>query len=254
MTVVSNAQGCGSMAVSGWLTELIITGKSWKEDIHDVLDPIEDIGKDFREGFEEVGGGIEDILDEELFTPKEYHDIIFEEGSVAADTMNRGIDSLPTTLGEAGAKDVLTGAKTGADALKDIVIDAGDAMLGGLAEELEKGVDEALPSGWDVGVRAGWKDWSKAYAELTLRYDWDVCKPQDLEIGGEQFKWHNTVYVRGGAGYSWYDGLYADAAAGAQSELVHQDSGVGGFVGWEQNFDGSNTTTGGFSIDFGARR
>jgi len=250
MTVVSNAQGCGDIAVSGWLTELIITGKSLEEDVHDALDPVEDMGKDLREGFEEVAGGIEDILDEELFTPKDYHDIIFEQGSAASNVMNRGIDSLPTTLGEAGAKDVLGGAKTGGDALKDVVIDAGDAMLDGVAEELEKGVDEALPSGWDFGARAGWKDWSKIYAELTLRYEWDVCDPVDFEVGGEQFKWSNVLYVRTGLGYAWYDGFYADAAAGGQTELFHNDSGVGGYAGYEQNFDGTTTATGGFSLAF----
>jgi hypothetical protein len=257
MTVVSNVQGCGSMAVSGWLTELVITGKSWEEDIHDALDPIEDIGKDFREGVEEVGGGIQDILDKPLWEPKTYDDLRIAAaggGSIIAGGLNKALDSLPTTLGEAGAKDVLTGAKSGGDALKDIAIDAGDAMLGGVAEGIEKGVGEALGSAWDVGARAGLKDWTKVYAELTLRYDWEVCDPWDLEIGGEQFTWRNTLYVRVGAGYNWYEHWYADAAAGAQSELFHNDSGVGGYAGYEQNADGTTTATGGLSYSFGKRK
>jgi len=260
MTVISNQAGCGDYSVTGWLTEIIQTGKDIREDLHDLGDGIEDVGKDIigpiRDGGVELAGGVDDAVeklgDTELFDPDAIKDAVVGNGEgILADAVNAAIGTLPTTLDEAGVKDALVGAKSGGEIIEKVAGDATDAFAKKAAEGVEEAVDEALPAGFDFELRGGWRDWTKIFIQAVLKFEYNVCDPRDLEIGGEPFTLNPfTVYVHAGGGWSYHSGWNVEGAIGGKTELIHDDSGIGTFVGYEQTLDGVTQVTGGLSYSF----
>ena len=260
MTVISNQAGCGDYSVTGWLTELIQTGKDIREDFHDSLDGVEDVGKDIlgpiRDGAGELGGGVDDAIekfgDTELFDPDAISDAVVGQGEgILADAVNQGIDTLPVTIDEAGVKNVLMGAESAGELIERVAGDATDAFAKKAAEGLEEAVDAALPSGFDVELKLAWRGWTKVSLLAVLKYEWNVCDPVEVEIGGEDFKWNPfTVFVQAGGGYQYHDGWSHDFSAGAVTELLHSDSGISVYAGGQQNFDGNTDFIGGLQMPF----
>lgn len=260
MTVISNQSGCGDYSVTGWLTELITTGKDYREDFHDSLDGVEDVGKDIigplRDGAQGLGGGIDDAIekfgDTELFDPDAIKDAVVGQGEgILADAVNAGIDTLPTTIGESGAKNILTGAESGGDVIERVAGDMTDAFAKKAAEGLEEAVDEALPADWDFELGLAWRDWTKIALKAVMKYQWVVCPPVDIDIGGEGFVLNPLVlYLEAGASFEWHDGWNYEANLGGVTELIHPGSGYKVYAGAQASADGSTDFIGGFSKDF----
>ena len=260
MTVISNQSGCGDYSVTGWMTELIQTGKDFREDFHDSLDGFEDAGKEvlgpIRDGAGELAGGIDDAVeklgDTELFDPDAISDAVVGQGEgILADAVNAGIDTLPTTIDESGVKNILTGAESGGEVIERVAGDMTDAFAKKAGEGLEEAVDAALPSGFDLDLQFAWRGWTKVSLMAVLKFEYNVCDPIDLEVGGEDFTLNPfVVYVSAGGGYSWYDGWVTEGAIGGKTELIHPGSGIGVFAGGQQNIDGDTDFIAGTSLRF----
>lgn len=245
MTVISNTQGCGQMAVESWVDVISISGEDPKEESNGTQNP-----PPGGEETSQLGGGVPDDSIGDMLTDAVV-DVIEEGGNIIGDAINKALDTMPKTTAEVagGVLDVVKG--NGGEATQEVA----DAFTESIAEDVaglvEEGLKESLPNGWESGVEAVWTSQAKTRIEVNLKYNWTICSRKNLEVGGELFAVDMEAYVKVGGGWQSGNGFYGDVAGGVDADLWHQDSGWGVTGGVEQGVDGGTTVFGGVEFSFG---
>ena len=242
MTVISNTQGCGQMAVKSWVDVISISGEDPKEESNGSQKPPPE-----GEGTSQLGGGVS----EDSSIGDNVADAIEKGGEIIKDALNEALNTMPKTSAEVakGALEVVKG--NGGEMVENVADAFTESIANDVEGMVEDGLAESLPNGWKPEVEVVWTSQAKTKVEVNLQYDWTVCGERTFEIGSAQFALQMQMFVKVGGGWQSGNGLYGDVAGGLEGDLWHKGSGWGFTGGVQQGVNGGTIVYGGIEVSFG---